>query len=156
MSMNTSDSGLVLRGDEAQGAVQVSETNWGYIVSRGRAVQRRAALGEVVAVSACLMFGTFAYAPWLLPVAISEVMLLPYKISVTIMFFVFSALLYMMARRGLLAEVQVDTSRRVLRVARRNRANVATPTDTIDFGDVHSVVMKRSKTPMAMAQIVVK
>lgn len=144
---------MALNGSDRHRAVSIDETNWGYIVSRGARARRIAGFGEVAAVAACLMFGTFAYAPWVLPVSISNVDVLPYKISATIMFFVFSALLYIMSRRGLSFEVQIDTRRRIVRTARRNRANTVTQIEQFAFSDIKSVHMKRSKSPMAVGQI---
>ena len=118
MNRNAGASGLLADSDERQGAVSVSETNWGYIVRKGARARKLAGMGEVAAVFACLMLGTFAYAPWVLPVSINDVVILPYKISATIMFFVFSALSYLMSRRGLSFEVQIDTRQRVVRTAR--------------------------------------
>ncbi len=156
MSGNTSEIGLVLNDSDRRRAVTVDETSWGYIVSKGARARRVAGFGEVAAVAACLMFGTFAYAPWILPVSISNVAVLPYKISATIMFFVFSALLYIMSRRGLSFEVQIDTRRRIVRTARRNRANTVTQIEQFAFSDIKSVHMKRSKSPMAVGQIFLK
>ena len=102
------------------------------------------------------MFGTFAYAPWVLPVSVSNVVVLPYQISATIMFFVFAALLYIMSRRGLSFEVQIDIRRRIVRTARRNRANVVTHLENFAFADIQSVHMKRSKSPVASAQLLLK
>lgn len=102
------------------------------------------------------MFGTFAYAPWVLPVAINDVVVLPYKISATLMFFVFAALLYNMARRGLSFEVHIDTRRKLVRTARRNRAGVVTHIEKFAFAQIKSVNMKRSKSPVAVAQILLK
>ena len=156
MIRNTGSDALAPERDAGQGVVSVVHTDWGYIVSRGARARTMAGFGEVAAVAACLMFGTFAYAPWVLPVAINDVVVLPYKISATLMFFVFSILLYTMARRGLSFEVQIDTQRRMVRTARRNRAGVVTHIEDFAFADIKSVHMKRSKSPVAMAQIVLK
>ncbi len=156
MNGNTSEIGLVLNDSDRSRAVSVDETSWGYIVSNGARARRIAGFGEVAAIAACLMFGTFAYAPWVLPVSISNVDVLPYKISATIMFFVFSALLYIMSRRGLSFEVQIDTRRRIVRTARRNRANTVTQIEQFAFSEINSVHMKRSKSPMAVGQIFLK
>ena len=156
MNGSTGENGLVLNDSDRRRAVSVDETSWGYIVSKGARARRIAGFGEVAAVCGCLMFGTFAYIPWFLPVSIIDVAAFAYKVSATIMFFAFAFLLYNMSRRGLPFEVQFDNRRRIVRTARRNRANTVTQIEQFAFSNIQSVHMKRSKSPMAVGQIYLK
>ena len=156
MNTNASASGLALSGNKQRIAVQVSKTNWGYIIGKGGAARKRAAWGEMLAIAGCLMFGTFAYAPWVIPSDGASVSIVSYQISGTITFFVFGALFYLIARKGLSFEVQVDTAKRQLRTARRNRENSITYLEKFDFSQIRSVYMKRSKSPNPTGQLLLE
>ncbi len=156
MNMHTSESGLVLNGDSQRSAARIGKTNWGYIIGGGPAAVRRAGYGEVAAVFACLMFGTFAYAPWILPAAFNDFLIMPYKIAATAMFFTFSIMNYRISHQGLAFEVQIDTLRGNLRTVRRNRGNAVTVLEKFAFDDIESVYMKRSKSPNAVARVFVQ
>ena len=156
MANRTGDNGLVLKSRQQNQAVSVSETSWGYIVGRGALAIRRASLGELFAMAGCIILGFFAYATWLLPGSISSVEVVPLKIAITIMFFVFSALLYLIARRGLSVEVQIDIKSQKVRLARRNRENGVTVIASYHFSDIDSVYMKRSQSPFVADRLFIQ
>jgi hypothetical protein len=156
MNMHSSESGLLLNGERQRRAARIGKTNWGYIIGPGPAAQKRAGYGEVLAVFACLMFGTFAYAPWILPAAFNDFLIMPYKIAATAMFFTFSIMNYRISHQGLAFEVQIDTLRAKLSTARRNRGNAVTVLEKFAFTDIESVYMKRSKSPNALARVFVQ
>ncbi len=156
MAYDTGASGQVLRGDQPAGSAHISETAWGQIISQGAGARRRAEIGEVTAAFACLMFGTFAYAPWLLPVAADGLfgaMALPAKIGATVLFSGFAFLNYRISRRGLGVELHVDSDQEMLRLVRRNRAGSLSYSAKIPFSAVESIYLKRSKSPRSTAHL---
>ncbi len=156
MVNRTGDNGLVLKSKQQNEAVSVSETFWGYIVGRGTLAIKCASLGELVAMAGCIVLGFFAYATWLLPGSVNSIEVVPLKIAVTIMFFVFSALFYLIARRGLSVEIQIDIKRQKVRLARRNRENGVTVIASFDFSDIDSVYMKRSQSPFVADRLFIQ
>ncbi len=156
MAYDTGANDQVLRGDKPAGSARISETAWGLIISQGASARRRAEIGEVMAAFACLMFGTFAYAPWLLPVSAEGLfgaMALPAKIGATVLFSGFSFLNYRISRRGLGVELHVDSDQNMLRLVRRNRAGSLSYSARIPFSAVESIYLKRSKSPRSAAQL---
>lgn len=156
MGNRTGSNGLVLKSKQQQQAVSVSETFWGYIIDRGTLAIKRASLGELFAMAGCIILGFFAYATWLLPGSVNSTEVFPLKISITIMFFVFSALLYLIARRGLSVEIQIDIKSQKVRLARRNRENQATVIASYHFADIDSVFMKRSQSPFVADRLFIQ
>ncbi len=156
MNEITGERGLVLKGSQQGGAVSVGETFWGYIIHKGKASRDRAAIGEVAATAGSAFFGLLAYGQWLLPGAIGSAGVLSYKIAGTAVFFMFSGLLYLIARRGLSCEVHVDVKRRQLRTVRRNREGVPSLMEKFGFGEISSVYMIRSKSPFSPNRLLVQ
>lgn len=120
------------------------ETFWGYVVRPGYFAVERAAYGEMVAGVLAVLLAIAAYAQWLLPGSINSIEVLPFKIMGTVVFALFSSFLYLIARRGLCPEVQIDTQRQEIRTARRNRHGAATQTGCYPFQDIESVYIKRN------------
>ncbi len=156
MDAITGEKGLVVKGSQQGGAVSVGETFWGYIIHKGKASRDRAAIGEVAATAGSAFFGLLAYGQWLLPGMAGNATVLSLKIGATTVFFMFSGLLYLIARRGLSSEVHVDVKRRQLRTVRRNREGVASLMEKFGFADISSVYMIRSKSPFAPNRLLVQ
>ncbi|MGR3292203.1 MAG: hypothetical protein ACU0C9_13555 [Paracoccaceae bacterium] len=153
MDGHTGNSGLVLNGSRKTSALSISETFWGYVVGKGGQAQRRAAIGELAAITGCLFFGAASFGQWLIPGSAYAGDIFAVKVSGTIMFFVFSAQLYLIARRGLISEVQVDLKRQCVRLVRRNREDATTVMASYDFAEINSVYVKRSKSDFVADQM---
>jgi hypothetical protein len=148
MNTRTEGNNLLVNGKRQKAVVSVSQTNSGYTISRGGSARMRANMGELVAITGCLFFGAASFAQWLIPESRLGADIFAYQVSGTIMFFVFSALLYLIARRGLFVEAQVDTKRGIFRIVRRNREGVSTPLTELKFAEIGSVFIKRSKSDL--------
>lgn len=128
--------------------VRVSDTFWGYVVRPGRKAHDRAAVGEMIATFASMMLAMAAYAQWLLPGANTDTEVLPFKIAATVIFAFLASLLFLIARRGLCYEVQIDKQRGVVRTVRRNRHGASTQTGLFAFHDIDRIVIKPSLLPV--------
>ena len=153
MNDHSGNDSPVVNSSRTSAAILISKTFWGYIINKGATARRRARLGELAAICGCFFFGAASFGQWLVPGSIYAGDILPIKISGTIMFFVFAAQLYLIARRGLSYEVQVDTKRQCVRMARRNLEGSTTITATHDFADIGSVYIKRSKSDFIADQM---
>ncbi len=156
MNAITDEKGLIVKGSRQGDAVGVGETFWGYIIHKGKNARDRAAIGEVAATTGSAFFGLLAYGQWLLPGLAGNAASLSLKIGTTTVFFMFSGLLYLIARRGLSSEVHVDVKRRQLRTVRRNREGVASLMEKFGFAEISSVYMIRSKSPFVPNRLLVK
>ncbi len=144
MRSNASD--LVSGGRKNKAAVNISEANWGYIIRAGIPARSRASFGELAALAGCIIFGFFAFGLWTMPGSTSSAELFPIKIGITVVFFVISAWLYLMARRGFTTEVQIDIKRQEVRLAQRNREGESSLVERFGFEEIDSVYMKRTKS----------
>lgn len=156
MDTHTEDNGLAVGGSRRGAVVSISETISGYHIDKGRTARKRAVLGELAAITGCLFFGAAAFGQWLIPQAPSNADIFMFQVSGTIMFFVFSALLYLIARRGLTVQAQVDTKRENFRLVRRNREGGTTVLAEHGFADIGSVYIKRSKSDFIGNQMFVQ
>ena len=145
-----------MNGNQREGAVSVNDTFWGYVVRPSRKAIKRAAYGEMAASFAGVLLAMSAYAQWLLPGTIVRPEVLPFKLVGTVVFAVMACLLYLIARRGLCSEIQIDKQRGVLRTARRNRHGSSSQTGSIAFHDIDSVFIKRTKAPLSRDQLLVR
>lgn len=156
MTTHTRITGLVVNGNQRDDAVCVNDTFWGYVVRPSRKAINRAAYGEMTASFAGVLLAMSAYAQWLLPGTIVSPEVLPFKLVGTVVFAVLACFLYLIARRGLCYEVQIDKQRGVLRTARRNRHGSSSQTSSIAFHDINSVFIKRSKAPLSRDQLLIR
>lgn len=144
--MRSKSSDLVSGGRKNKAAVNISEANWGYIIRAGIPARGRASLGELAALTGCIVFGFFAFGLWTMPGSTSSAELFPIKVGITVVFFVISAWLYLMARRGFTSEVQIDTKRQEVRLAQRNRDGESSLLERFGFDEIDSVFMKRTQS----------
>lgn len=156
METQSRTSGLVVKGGQRKAGIGVNETFWGYVIRPGHAAIRRAAWGERIASFAAVLLGMGAYGQWLLPGSINDPEVLPFKIAGTVIFGVVSGMLYLIARRGLCGEIQVDVQRRAIRTARRNRHGSATQIDEIGFEFISSAFIARSKSPWVQDRLSIR
>jgi len=140
-------------GKTRKNAVSVSETFWGYVIRPNQRAIDLAGYGELAAVCVGLFLGAIAYAQWLMPGTINSMDVLPFKLAATVVFFTFAYLLYLIARRGLCYEVQIDRQRKVIRTARRNRNGNSTQIETFAFHDIDSAFIRRSQTPVMPSRL---
>lgn len=145
MNSRTNTQDKLVTSKKRNSAISISETFWGYIVRKGGAAPKRAAMGEIVAMMSTIFLGIVAYSQWLLPDEINEIFAVEYKIAGTILLFVFAFQNYTIARRGLLYETQVDEKRQELRQARRNRDGVSMQIASYPFREVSRIYAVRSK-----------
>ena len=159
MAIFSGENRSVLTSDRQADAASISKTFWGFIVRDSESARRRAEAGEVMAVFACLMFGTFAYAPWLLPVSAEGLLAgltLPLKVGATSLFFGFSFFNYNISRRGLALETHIETDKGTLSMVRKNRAGAMKTVWKAPFAQVESIYLKRSKAAMCDSQLFVR
>jgi len=123
----------------------VVDTFWGYIVGPPGQARRRASLGESLAMIGSLAFGGIAFSLWLLPGSTTDTALMPFKIGATAVFFVIAGLLYLMAKKGLSSEVQIDLHEREIRVVRRNCSDESVTLEAHSFDLVQDIAVKRSR-----------
>lgn len=131
----------------------VTDTFWGYVIGPEQRARQRAGLGEMLAVAASLAFGGIAFAQWLLPGSNSDPILVPFKIGVTAVFFVLSGMLYLMAKKGLTSETQIDLHEHEVRIVRRNRGNESVTLETYSFAQVRDVQVRRPKRRLMLADL---
>lgn len=149
MNVHANEDTLLVTSEATTTAISINETFWGFIVRKGGTAPRLAAFGEITAMLACILFGFAAYSQWLLPGIVNNVDMFLFKISGTIVCFVFAFLNYSIARKGLLYETQIDVKKQVVRLARRNRDGVSTLLGSFDFSDIGRIYMQRSKSSQA-------
>lgn len=135
--------------------LELIENFWGYIVAPGRGMRVRADLGEGIATIGSLLFGTVAFAQWLMPGVNSHPDLIPFKIGITAVFFVIAGLLYSMAKRGLSSETQIDLHEREIRVVRRNRSEESITLTSCRFDDVDRLEIKRTPGAFMLSSLYV-
>ena len=134
----------------------VAETDWGYVFGSGPSVAVAASIGEVVAVVGAIAFGAMAYLQWLLPGTTSDPEMVPFKAVGTIIFFMVAAMLYLMARNGLLKETHIDFKNRVVSVVRRNRESVGTVEKEYRFDQIKRVYLARNKSGNRIARMYIE
>ena len=137
-------------------AVDLSDTEWGYIIRPGEKALTRAAYGEIAASFAAVLLGMAAFGQWLIPGTSGAFDLVPFKIGATVIFFLGASFLYLISRRGLCYEVQIDLARRVMRTARRNRNGHATALSVVPIAEVESVFMQRAKSAFLFNRLFVR
>lgn len=136
--------------------VDVTDNFWGYIIAPGKQVRARAELGEGLATIGSILFGTIAFAQWLLPGSSADPILIPFKLAITAVFFVGAGLLYSMAKRGLVSETQVDLHEREIRLVRRNRSDESLTLASCRFDDVERIEVKRTPGAFMMSSLLVR
>lgn len=132
---------------------RVSDTFWGYIIGPGERARQRAGIGEILAVLGSLAFGGIAFAQWLLPASNTDPLVMPFKIGVTAVFFLISAMLYLMAKKGLTLETQIDLHEKEIRVVRRNRSDESVTLENYRFDQVTAIDSARSRGKFLLNQL---
>ena len=127
-------------------AILVEETFWGYVIGPGTAVRNRARRGEVIAASGALFFCGIAFIPWLAggAAALSNPDLMPFRIAITAIFFAIGGLMYLMAKKGMIPETQVDLHEKEIRVVRRNRGQESVTLRAVGFDEIADLTTARA------------
>ena len=129
--------------------VVTKETSWGFVIMRGGCADKRAYWGEVSALMGVFAFGAVAYAQWLWPGTNTSAELFPFRMGITVAFFVLSTWLYFIARTGLTTEVQVDAKSGHVGFVRRNKEGYGVLEDRCKFEEIESLFITRTQTPFS-------
>ena len=127
-------------------SLAVNDTFWGYVVGPSQSVRARARRAETMAVFGALFFCGIAFVPWVLPASqnSANAELLPFRIAVTAIFFAIGGLLYLMAKKGMTPETQVDLHEKEFRIVRRNRGQESVTLNAYSFDQVSDIVVARA------------
>jgi hypothetical protein len=138
---------------EPQGAVRsrigagpvIDETNWGYIIRESDAETRLRIAGSITGrfVGAILLMA--AAGLWVLPDAIYGADLFGIKLAAMVMFSVLGGYLFWAGRNALRPEFRIDRLHGEIRIGHRSGSGDFRPTARVDFADVVSVFLLRSK-----------
>lgn len=142
--------------DWRTGKVHIERTGWGYILSRRDGWRKLAVGAELVAAFTGMTLMASALATAVLAAIALQVALLPLQLAVAVVFAATGWILWNYARRGLLFEAQIDTSRSELRTVLRNRRGQAWLMERLAFKDVGSAFLHRAATPMAPSRLYVR
>ena len=143
----------VMRVSEAAKGPRVFQTYWGYVVTEGDRAQSRGRvferLGKLVGVSSVLA----ALGLWVLPGALVGGDVAVMKLALTVGLLLAGAVLIWSARAGFNDEMQVDLVRKELRLGQRNISGDYRLNALVEFGEVGSVFLMRSKKPGEAARL---
>lgn len=149
-------SDLAEPGGDGPGHLSVGETHWGYIIrERGaegdRRLLRDGLLGFAGAVLVAVGLGQ-----WLMPGALYAADLIVIKVAITAaMLGIALACFHAVGRAGAV-EVQVDTVRRELRVAERDRRGAERLMQRVPMRDIDSAYVKRGARPSAGGHLLLR
>lgn len=131
-------------GETRLAALTMSETFWGYVIRETEdRFDIRATLESAMRFAGLMMI-IAAFAQWLLPGALFSGEVLAMKLALMFGFIAFGAGLYWYGDRGYRNEVEVDTTRRELRVVGRNSRGHGKLQKRIPMGEVESAYVKRT------------
>lgn len=156
MSMRADINATSEQNDEPISAIGVSNTPWGYIIHPADNRLTVASIGEIAAAAVSFAFFLIAFGQWVVKGSLAVPELLPFKIASTVVFAMFACFTYLIARRGLSREFQVDAHRRVVRTARRNRRGGSNEIEKIAFNNIDSVFVEPAKSRFKAARLVVR
>ena len=94
-----------------------------------------------------------AYGHWLLPGSDLSPDVLPLKMASTLLFAILGAGLIWIGRQGMVQETHLDRVKQEIRLVQRNRRGGGRLVDTIQFSEVASVVLRRTKAPLVPARL---
>ena len=134
-------------------ALKVTEAYWGYIVAAGGDRFDHETLGEMGMRFIGVIFVLMAYAHWLLPGSLVSLDVLTMKLVMSAFFASAGALFYWYASKGLHLEVQIDTTRREIRVANRNFRGRTRLQSRVAMFEIESAFIQRSKDTMGPAHL---
>jgi hypothetical protein len=143
---------LTAAGTEVDGAGRdvaplVRETYWGYEIREHAGHRDQETAMEAFLRFLGLVLVLAAYAQWLLPAGLFGEDANTARAGLTFAFGAGGAAIYWFANRGLTNSVQVDLSRRELRLVARNARNQLRLRRRLPMEDVQSAFLRRSKEP---------
>ena len=134
----------------------VNETFWGYVIGPSDAARTRARRGETMAVFGALFFFGIAFLPWLLGTNSQNADLMPFRIAVTAVFFAIGGLMYLMAKKGMALETQVDLHEKEFRVVRRNRGQESVTLKSYGFDQIAEMQTSRAPGHFMLGNLVLR
>ncbi|WP_300516727.1 hypothetical protein [Aliiroseovarius sp.] len=150
--LGTFQQGVTRVSDVARGP-RVLQTHWGYTViesdrarARGMALERGGKL-----LGAVCMLTAFGF--WVLPGTVVGNDTLTMKLALSVSLLFSGLLLIWSARSGYNNEVQIDLARKEMRIGLRNIAGDYQVSAALDFAQIGSVYLMRSKKPGEPARL---
>ena len=150
----TSDFGV--GGETRLSALTVSETFWGYVIREPQSGFDSTDLMEAVMRFLGIVLVFAAGAQWMLPGALFTGDVIAMKIMLTFFFTACGAALYWYGGRSFRVEVQIDTTRREIRIAGRNSRDYTRLHKRIPMAEVDSTFVKRSGDAEGSAHLLVR
>lgn len=138
--------GAGVGGVQRETPLGVRETSWGYIIREDLDRFARETVVEAMGRFLGLVLVLSAYGQWLLPAALYSGNVLWAKAGVSFVLGLIGALVYWIASRGLHVEVQVDLTRRELRVVNRNSRNQTRVRRRVSMRNIESAFLRRATT----------
>jgi hypothetical protein len=129
----------------AQGALSVSETYWGYEIRDREDRFDRESVAEPLLRFLGLVFVIAAYGQWFLPEILFRADSTVVKATICFLFGAVGLWLYWLGDRGLATDIEVDMSRREVRVVRRNSRGRRRTEATVPMARIESAFVQRSK-----------
>jgi hypothetical protein len=136
-----------------RGALSVSETYWGYEISDREDRFDRERLAEPLLRFLGLVFVIAAYGQWFLPEILFRADSTVVKATICFLFGAAGLWLYWLGDRGLATNIEIDMSRREIRVVRRNSRGRRRTEATVPMARIESAFVQRSKDPGQQAHL---
>ncbi|MCI2398650.1 hypothetical protein [Aliiroseovarius subalbicans] len=134
-------------------APQVCPTYWGYTISEPSTAQKRGLMVELVSKIIGIGFLLATIGMWFLPSSQAGADVAVMKLGLMVLFMMMGAILVWNARKGFIQELQVDLVRRELRVGQRNLQGDYRLSTQLEFHEIGSVYLMRSKDKGAPARL---
>lgn len=131
-------------GQTRLAALTISETFWGYVIRETEEGFDARALAESGMRFLGLILIVAAFAQWLLPGALLGDDVLPMKLALMFALIAFGAGIYWYGDRAYRNEVEIDTTRRELRIMGRNGRGQGKLHKRIPMAEVESAYVKRT------------
>lgn len=131
----------------------VAETYWGYVIRENPHGRNQETLIEAGLRFLGLILVLAAYGQWLVPASLFSGDPIIMKAGIAFILGVSGVVIYWYASRGLSVDIQVDVSKREVRVAHRNGRGQTRLHSIIPMRRIESAFLKRSKAEGAEASL---
>lgn len=123
----------------------IEETSWGYIIRESHADRQLRTAGSIAGrfIGAILLLA--AAGLWVMPDSVYGEEVMGMKLAAMAMFTIFGGYFLWAGRHALHPEYRIDLEHREIRVGLRTRKNAFRQSSRIEFADVSSVFLLRSK-----------
>lgn len=129
-------------GDSNSNTIARQPTYWGYVLRQSPLSRGIAAIAEAASLFAGIVLVVVAVGQWFLPMGETGAEVIAIKAVFSLICIMAGWLLYHFGARGLVQELQVDTSHRELRVVFRNRNGVARMSSALGFDEIGSLFIE--------------